>query len=203
MTLASVRMREPRTLVAPAAHDFGAAAMDDDNRERLLARFWPKVNKDGPGGCWLWTGHGSRGGGKRSGGKYGRLYVSGKFQGAAHRVSYELFVGQIPDGLTIDHVVARGCTSTLCVNPDHLEAVTHRENVLRGSSPCAIRARSDTCLSGHNEWRIRRDGARRCIPCERDRLHRAWLAILASRPAARKGKGKGKRTKRHKEGMAR
>lgn len=87
----------------------------DDER-----RFWSYVDQDGPGGCWLWTG-------ARTTAGYGTFSVdSGSVY--AHRWSYEHHVGPIPEGLTIDHVHARGCRHTHCVNPEHLEAVTQAEN---------------------------------------------------------------------------
>lgn len=74
-----------------------------------------KVDKNGPGGCWLWTAA-----------QDGRGY--GVFEGPAHRFAYKLLVGPIPAGLHIDHVYDRGCRHKNCVNPDHLEAVTQAEN---------------------------------------------------------------------------
>lgn len=77
-------------------------------------------------GCWEWPGN-QRGG-------YGRIEtkVAGKRRRpAAHRVFYEEFVGPIPDGLSIDHL----CRNRACVNPDHLEPVSMRENLLRKSLP--------------------------------------------------------------------
>lgn len=73
---------------------------------------------EGAGGCWLWTG-------PLDAQSYGR-------HGAplAHRVVYELLVGPIPKGLTLDHL----CRVRSCVNPDHLEPVTHAENVRRGKA---------------------------------------------------------------------
>ncbi len=69
-------------------------------------------------GCWLFQGA------KRSG--YGQISVEGKNK-QAHRVSYEVNVGPIPEGLELDHL----CRATNCVNPDHLEPVTHAENIRR------------------------------------------------------------------------
>jgi len=69
-----------------------------------------------PDGCWMWTG-GVTGHG------YGAFWVGGRTLGA-HRISYELYVGKIPDGLHLDHL----CKQTLCVNPYHLEPVTLAEN---------------------------------------------------------------------------
>jgi hypothetical protein len=77
-------------------------------------------------GCWLWTGATRKG--------YGALHLRDGGESrvvAAHRLAYELAYGPIPEGLTIDHVIDRGCTSTLCVNPAHLEAVTAETNNAR------------------------------------------------------------------------
>jgi hypothetical protein len=90
---------------------------------------------------WMWTG-------AKSGSGYGVLSMptpSGWQPRPAHRIAYELLVGSIPDGLTIDHL----CRVRLCVNPAHLEPVTMRENILRGESPTAKNARKTTCDQGH------------------------------------------------------
>ena len=85
-------------------------------------------------GCWEWTGKKSKGG-------YGM--VAGLF---AHRLAYEVFVGQIADGV-IDHtchnpdtcVNGDACPHRHCVNPAHMEVVTQRENWLRGAKGLAYR----------------------------------------------------------------
>lgn len=75
--------------------------------------------------CWLWQGELNRNG-------YGRVWISGR-RLMTHRVVYELLVGEIPQGLLLDHVKER-CSSRACCNPAHLEPVTPRENTLRGSA---------------------------------------------------------------------
>lgn len=89
--------------------------------EVIEERFWAKVQKTD--GCWLWLGR--RSGKKKS---YGEMLVRPPRRGRrtmpAHRVAYTLFVGQIPVARVIDHL----CRQTLCVRPDHLEAVTSSEN---------------------------------------------------------------------------
>lgn len=92
-------------------------------------------------------------------------YVAlGKKRQLAHRAIYETLVGPIPAGLTLDHL----CRNRWCVNPQHLEPVTARENVLRGEGLSARRARQTNCKRGHaltvdNVYAGRRE--RRCRIC--------------------------------------
>lgn len=134
----------------------------------LSERFWAKVQKTD--GCWNWIGAMSIDG-------YGRMLRGGKNVNA-HRIAYELLVGPIPSGLTLDHL----CRNRKCVNPSHLEPVTRGENVLRGESPSAIHARKTHCAYGHafdadNTIRrvIRGRSARICRACEaRNNASRQW-----------------------------
>jgi hypothetical protein len=112
--------------------------MDPRVEPDLTVRFMAKVNKDDPSGCWLWTAQIHPEG-------YGRTTIARR-KLYAHRVSYQLFVGPIPDGLEIDHL----CRNRACVNPAHLEAVTHRENILRGNGPCAIKHRQKLAREAEN-----------------------------------------------------
>jgi hypothetical protein len=82
-------------------------------------RFWRRVEKQ-PSGCWEWQGALSEWG-------YGSLVIVGR-KVPAHRFSYEIHTGPIPEGLVIDHL----CRNPSCVNPEHLEAVTNEENIRRG-----------------------------------------------------------------------
>lgn len=88
----------------------------------------------------------------------------------AHRFSYEHHVGPIPKGMKIDHL----CRVPACVNPEHLEAVTNRENMLRGEHPSAIVFRTGICRKGHSmaDACVAPNGSRRCRTC-RDQRNRS------------------------------
>ena len=88
----------------------------------------------------------------------------------AHRWAYEQAFGPIPDGFHLDHL----CRNTLCCNPDHLEPVTPRENLLRGVGFSAVNASKTHCLRGHpfsdeNTYINPNDGSRHCRTCSRER----------------------------------
>lgn len=122
-------------------------------------RFWAKVTKTD--GCWLWTGALNRSG-------YG--YVRRRpNQFLAHRYAYELVIGPIPDGMTLDHL----CAVRNCVNPAHLEPVTLHENIIRSDGPAGRHARATECASGHvftpGNTRTDARGWRVCVSCKRER----------------------------------
>lgn len=98
---------------------------------------WRQCVTEVESGCLLWDGHLNPQG-------YGRYRSQ-----LAHRVIYEMEAGPIPEGMTLDHVKERGCVSTSCVNPTHLEPVTMAENNRRGGSPWALNARKTHCPQGH------------------------------------------------------
>lgn len=128
--------------------------MHEHARRSTEDRFWAKVEKTSD--CWIWKG-------AKHGRGYGNFFASGYV--LAHRFSYELARGPIPPGLTIDHL----CRNRLCVNPDHLEAVTMRVNLLRGVGPSAVAARKTHCPRGHEYAGLNiywtKDGRRKCRTC--------------------------------------
>lgn len=130
----------------------------------LEEAFWRRVDRRGPEECWTWLGSTSTVG-------YGRL-THEKTLHMAHRLSYELQVGPIADGLVIDHL----CRTTNCVNPAHLEPVTTRTNVLRGIGPSAANTRKTHCPAGHpyaGENLAFYKTYRMCRTCKRQRARAA------------------------------
>ena len=131
-------------------------------------RFWSKVCKTE--NCWHWVGT------MQKDSPYGHFWHKGKLV-RPHRFSYELLVGTIPEKLTIDHL----CKNTLCVNPNHLEPVTIKENILRGDSFAAKNARKTHCKRGHKftekntrKWR----GKRICRRCATLRTRESRKKII-------------------------
>ncbi len=126
-------------------------------------KFWEKVNiPDSLDGCWLWTAYIYDFG-------YGLFHATER-KTVAHKWSYELMKGPVPDRLELDHL----CRVRHCVNPDHLEAVTHLENVRRGDAGKNMSIKTH-CPQGHPysgdnlRISIRQHGKSRiCRTCQRD-----------------------------------
>lgn len=136
--------------------------------EKTQARFWAKVALPDGNGCMLWMGAKQLNG-------YGRFKAEDKSV-LSHRFSYELAYGPIPEGMVLDHVRTRGCVNRHCVAPAHLEAVTQRENLLRGKTLPAANAGVTHCPQGHpyagENVHDRTRGSRECRSCGRSRAQR-------------------------------
>ncbi len=136
----------------------------------VMERIWEKTIPIPECGCYVFLGCLTEGG-------YGQI---GRGPGGGmelvHRVAYEILVGPIPEGLTIDHK----CRVRSCWRTDHLEPVTHRVNVLRGISPFALNARKTHCSNGHpydeGNTYVYRDGRKRvcktCVSAQTKKRHR-------------------------------
>lgn len=138
--------------------------------------------------CWPWPGNLNELG-------YGRVMVDNATK-YVHRLSYQLHVGPIPRGWELDHAchslaVERGlcsggaCQHRACWNPAHIEAVSSRENSMRGNHPLFAVARKAVCKRGHDltnpaNVKTSKDGRRRCRICAVEGL-RAWRAEPSKR----------------------
>lgn len=129
-----------------------------------LERFWNNVLITPFDSCWEWVGSKDTKG-------YGRMNVN-RVNWKAHRLSYIISRGEIPDNLPLDHL----CRNPGCVRPEHLEAVSLRENTLRGQTLPAANAKKTHCPQGHefteeNTYKYR--GTRSCVKCRQNstKLH--------------------------------
>lgn len=122
--------------------------------------FWSQIEV---GDCWLWTGGKSRD-------RYGKVEYMGT-PWTLHRLIWTMLVGDIPEGMEVDHL----CKTRLCCNPDHLEVVTHQENMIRMRKSTG-RGDERRCHLGHvDEWTRNSRGQYICNGCNRERVrkHRA------------------------------
>jgi hypothetical protein len=157
-----------------------------------LPRFWASVKKTED--CWIWTGRISEHGyglfntGRRSLGENRRHY--------AHRYSYELLVGPIPEGLTLDHLChtqddacadADNCLHRRCCNPAHLEPVTSAVNTRRGSAARKTHCKYKHELTAANTYRQSATGRRSCIECRKLRALGITAAMHAELLTAEEG----------------
>lgn len=135
------------------------AQIRGDDQRRLMSR----VTIVAETGCWEVPVH--------KGDLYGRVRYKGT-RWVAHRAFYDMLIGPIPEGLTVDHL----CRNKPCVNPDHLEPVTQRVNNLRAESPVTTNATKTHCLRGHEftpENTLLCSGSRYCRICMRLRYEKA------------------------------
>jgi len=130
------------------------------NRTTLI-RFQKYIELDLLEGCWLWQGAINHDG-------YGLFWHEEKMRGA-HRTAFEHWNGKVLEGLELDHL----CRNRQCVNPDHLEIVTHKENVQRGRS---FLGEKTHCPQGHpysgENLVIRLNGRRTCKICSLEQSRR-------------------------------
>lgn len=149
--------------------------MIDFNLKSLI-RFFNKI--DDSQSCWIWKGTVMKNG-------YGYFEFYYKMY-RAHRLSYELFKGEIPDGMQLDHL----CRNRACVNPDHLEIVTCKENLSRGltgkvNNP---QTKKTHCPKGHELTEdnltkyTAKLGFRRCLICTRE-YHKQYQRKLRANKA--------------------
>lgn len=129
---------------------FGEAQKHVPTKELIIENSTPDET-----GCWIWknkpTAHG-----------YGAICINYKVH-AAHRLSYEMFKGELLKGFHIDHL----CRKPMCVNPAHLEQVTPMENTMRGVGPASINKKKTVCIRGHELTRNVKTGYRICKTCEK------------------------------------
>ena len=126
--------------------------LEDSDFAGMPQRFWNKIIVQPGTGCWEWDG------GKNENG-YGHFWWDGKTR-RVHRVAYKQLVGEIPNGLVLDHL----CRNRVCVRPTHLEAVTLKKNVERGGN--ANRDKTH-CPHGHFLDGKTKYGSRYCKTCAR------------------------------------
>lgn len=153
--------REPSKAGRYCSRSCAMRGRDHSNRTQapVADRFQAHIVPDPISGCWQWTGAVSRAG-------YGRFWLTGATD--AYRAAWQIFRGEIPAGLTLDHL----CRNRRCVNPEHLEPVPGPVNILRGNGPTAVNARKTHCKRGHpfdaENTGITSNG-RRCRRCGIDR----------------------------------
>lgn len=137
-----------------------------------LGRFMSKIDRRATDGCWIWKGAISSTG-------YGTIGVHGTTY-IAHRAMFTLWYGASP--LELDHI----CRVHACVNPEHLEPVSHWENMARGENASSRLLRATHCKHGHpwdaTNTGVGVNGTRRCLACHRNRQAALSRAKREARP---------------------
>lgn len=147
--------------VIGALDSAGLTIVHDDEDSLYLRIAWHKFKRKVEvldNGCWQWRGAINKTEG------YGRFYARDR-TGDAHRFSYIVHKGEVPEGLVLDHI----CRHRSCVNPDHLRPVTNAENVLSGVGLTAKYAKATHCHRGHpfdeKNTYVSARGNRHCKAC--------------------------------------
>ena len=139
----------------------------------LIDRLFEKTIPEPNSGCLLWLGSCNEDGygSIRIGGKRGRML-------RVHRVAFEHFIGPIPSGMEIDHK----CRVRCCVNPDHLEPVTHQENCCRAAAAGTYgtnNKRKTHCPRGHpyegDNLYLAPNGNRQCVTCRAQYMRQYFI----------------------------
>lgn len=150
---AHISCRE-RPFAGKPCREVGVTSIGGENQSPFTGAVMYSI--DTKTGCWNWEKSiGANG--------YGVKHI-GRTSITAHRYVYQQHVGQIPDGMELDHL----CRNRRCVNPQHLEPVTHIENMMR-CTPFAAKVMSNLCKHGHalDGVRTRSGGGRYCKTCVR------------------------------------
>lgn len=149
--------------------DTETVALVHNDPDRRFREFYEEQEN----GCWEWQGHIESNG-------YARFTV-GDDRTGAHRWAYERYIGEIPEGLVIDHL----CRNRACVNPGHLEPVTARENLLRGDTYAARNFKKTHCKRGHPfagaNLIFNTSGHRQCRECRNMRARKRARLISQNR----------------------
>ena len=152
--------------------------IDSSNIESVKTRLFDKSMPEPNTGCFIWIGC-------LFNGDYGRMWVRDK-QIMAHRISYFVHKGEIPEAFVIDHI----CNHTPCINPQHLEAKTQKDNGYRSKhSPTTINAQKTHCKNGHEFTEENTNSTiygRRCITCVKKYKSEWYLKKIATKERLKK-----------------